>query len=217
MKKIIAMINGKKQISPWDNKEYKNLFAKAKLRISRKRAFMLLEILNLALKFEGDVAELGVYKGSTAYLIADCLSLLNRDKKLYLFDTFCGSPLSSKKDVLQRKGTYVDTSEEKVHAFLKDFDSFLEFRKGLIPESCKGLEKNIFCFLHVHLNLYESTHCALDFFYPRMSNFGLVLIEDYGLESCGGVRLAVDEFCKDRSIPFIRLTSGQALMVKINK
>jgi len=71
-------------------------------------------------------------------------------------------------------------------------------KKGIFPETAKGLEKELFSLVIIDLDIYQSTLDALEFFYPRLSSGGYLFIHDYNnpLESNAGVFKAVNEFKK---------------------
>ena len=199
-------------LDTWNDDKYKALFKQAQLRLTPQRAFVLINALQHALVLEGDVIEMGVYKGSSAYIIAHTMQ--NSGKKLHLFDTFEGTPKHTEKDNVSREGWYGDTSLEAVGEFLKEFD-FLEFHQGFIPDTFTDLPEQKYSFVHIHLNLYESTLCALEYIYEKMSVGGVVMIEDYGLVKCAGVKLAVDNFVEKNNIHVIHLPTSQGMIIKI--
>ncbi|WP_417333256.1 TylF/MycF/NovP-related O-methyltransferase [Halarcobacter sp.] len=195
----------------FNDKKFDKLFEKAHLRISRDRAFSLIEFLKYSLDKDGDLIEMGVYKGSTAYIIADISK--NTEKKLYLLDTFEGTPPHSENDNVKREGFYSDTSLSYVKDYLMHFNN-LSFIKGFIPKTFEKIKNQNFCFCHIHLNLYQSTIDALNFIFEKMVSGGIILIEDYGLEACAGVRKACDEFSKIKNFHMIWLPTGQGLIIK---
>lgn len=199
---------------PWMNDYYSTLFRRCNLRISRERAFLLLELLKSTLDIKGDVAEMGVYKGSTSYLILDALHHSRAEKKLFLFDTFTGTPPGGSADNLKRKGMYSDTSLKQVMKTLGPFTERIVYKPGLIPATFRGLESAAFSFVHIHLNLYASTRDAMEFSYSKVSPGGIILIEDYGLRMCAGVKSAIDEFCDRIHAPVVHVPTGQAVMFK---
>lgn len=198
-------------IDIWNSEKFDSLFERCKLRISRDRAFLLIELLRYASRIKGDMAELGVYKGSTAYIMANLLK--ESSKRLYLFDTFVGTPAHSDKDNVKREGFYSDTSLEMVQNFLSEFE-FIEYVDGLIPDTLKVLDNNSLAFCHIHLNLYTSTKSALEYIYNRVSKGGVILIEDYGLYACAGSKKACDEFVDALNISIIWMPTGQGVVIK---
>jgi len=201
-------------ITPWRDPFYATLFEKASLRISPERAYALIQAAQSCLELDGDWAELGVYKGSTAYLLADLLERSGSTKRLFLFDTFCGTPRESDQDNMKREGMYADVSCDSVRAYLSRFEHRLKYVVGLIPETFDALQERRFSFLHIHLNLYRSTRDALESLFPCLSQSGVVVIEDYGLHTCAGSKLAADAFFKRGNTRIIHLPTGQGVAFK---
>ncbi|MHA1337896.1 MAG: TylF/MycF/NovP-related O-methyltransferase [Promethearchaeota archaeon] len=141
-------------------------------------------------KIEGSFAEVGVYRGDTSEVI----HYLAPNKKLYLFDTFEGFPRDLTDDEDKRfKNTCIDLIEKKLGNLENVY-----IKKGIFPETAKGLEKELFSLVIIDLDIYQSTLDALEFFYPRLSSGGYLFIHDYNnpLESNAGVFKAVNEFKK---------------------
>lgn len=201
-------------IKPWLSKNYTNLFLQSQLRLSRERAYVLLEIVNYIKGLEGNFAELGVYRGSTAYLIASQLEPIY-GKKLYLFDTFYGTPATSVDDNYKRQGKYSDVDINKVKDFLKLFQEFTIYCQGIIPDTLEAIKNEKLCFVHIHLNIYQSTQAAIELLYDKVVPGGIILIEDYGLKSCAGVKKAIDQFVKIKNIKVIHLPTGQGMIYKL--
>jgi O-methyltransferase len=132
------------------------------------------------------------------------------NKKLFLFDTFQGSPKSSVLDEIKGKDHYSDTSVDGVRSFLSDFKVPQILVPGFLPHSLENYINNTFCFLHLHLNLYKSTLTTLDKIFERIVPGGLILFEDYGIRNCSGVRYAVTEFMRNKVEKPIVLPTGQA-------
>ena len=72
---------------------YKRLQKNTLVRIDR--CYSLYQLAKIeALTQKGDVAQVGVYRGGTARMIAECFT--HTQKSFYLFDTFEGRPSASK-------------------------------------------------------------------------------------------------------------------------
>jgi len=130
----------------------------------------------------GDFAELGVYKGETAQIIHLC----SPERKLYLFDTFDGFPAEDlKKESGKATGYtthhFADTSIEKVRNLLGNKESII-FHKGYFPESTEELKEVKFAFVSMDADLHNPTRAGLEFFYPRLSKGGVILIHDYNTD-----------------------------------
>jgi O-methyltransferase len=163
-------------------------------------------------KLNGDVAELGVWKGHTSYLI----NRLYPEKRLYLFDTFEGfAPADVKPG--KRDTRFADTSVKYVASRFEDLDNIV-FKKGYFPETTVGLEESRFCFVMLDADLYKPTLAGMEFFYPRMVRGGYIFAHDYtSHESDRGVSRAIDHFLADKPERLIELpdTWGSAVLRKL--
>ena len=174
----------------------------------------LLNIYQLAKNtshLDGDIAEVGVYKGGSAKLLA----IWKGKRSLHLFDSFQGMASTSKNIDIHRVGDFNDTSFEAVKQYLFEFDN-LYLHKGWFPCNSELVKNNRFSLVHLDVDLYQSTLDALNFFYERMVRGGIILSHDYNSLSCPGVVKAFDEFFKDKEEAIIELGgTSQCLVVKL--
>jgi hypothetical protein len=162
-------------------------------------------------KIPGAIAELGVYRGGSARLIAS----LKGDRELHLFDTFEGMPEVHAVDRHHSAGDFGGSWLDEVKRYLSPFDRIF-FHKGLFPDSAKELGQTPIRFglVHLDVDIYESTRAGLEFFYPRTVKGGIILSHDYRSLRCLGVKKAFDEFFADKPEPVIELWKTQCLLVK---
>jgi O-methyltransferase len=158
-------------------------------------------------KLGGDIAEVGVFRGGTARVICEAKG----DRTLHLFDTFEGLPQPGEIDSAFHKGQYACTLES-VRAYLSGFAG-VHFYKGYFPATGDPVKDRNFSFVHLDVDLYESTARALAFFYPRMMVGGSIISHDY--VEFPGVRNAFDEFFADKPEPVIEMSGNQCLVVKV--
>jgi len=155
-------------------------------------------------KIRGDMAEAGVYRGGTAAVMLAA----SKEKKLHLFDTFEGLPHGEGQFATgEWRGSVGD-----VRANLARWPDRIECHQGLFPASAQGLESHRYSFVHLDLDLYDSTLAALNWFWPRLERGGILLSHDYPLAD--GVVRAFHEFFDGLSDPFIPLSGNQCLAVK---
>jgi hypothetical protein len=166
----------------------------------------------------GDFAELGVYKGNSAKLLADILRDRASDRKLFLFDTFGGFDARDLVGVDARAPVlFSDSSLARVQAFVGS-DSICEYRVGYFPETTSGLSTDVtFAVVHLDCDLYEPTVAALEYFYPRLSPGAIVLIHDYSSRHWPGIPKALTEFLASKPERLVLLPdkSGTAVMRKL--
>lgn len=148
-------------------------------------------------KVPGHIAELGVYKGDTAWK----LNALFPDRKLFLFDTFEGfDPRDIRKEEEYgcshaKKGDFSDTSEQAVLSRLP-FPENAILRRGYFPDTASGLEKETYALVSLDADLYAPLFAGLEYFCPRLAPGGMILLHDYNNERFEGARRAVDDYEK---------------------
>ena len=173
--------------------------------------FNLYQLVLSTRKLPGDIAEVGVYRGGSAKLIAS----LKGDKTLHLFDTFKGLPAVRADVDTHKEADFNDTSLEVVQRYLSRYSGLL-FYQGFFPDSARELSKTAtrFSLVHLDVDIYESTKAGLEFFYPRMVAGGIIISHDYRNLGCAGVKKAVDEFFAVKPEPIIELWKTQCLVIK---
>jgi len=177
--------------------------------VDRTRCYILYQVARETSHLAGEVAEVGVYKGGTAKLLAQTVL----QKTVHLFDTFSGMPATDASLDNHRAGDFEDTSLAAVRDHLRECGN-VRFYQGLFPSTAGPIEGVQFSLVHVDADIYDSVKACCDFFYPRMGKGGLFVFDDYGFPTCPGARKAVDEFFADKpEIPFY-LPTGQCLVVR---
>jgi O-methyltransferase len=177
------------------------------------RLYMLLQLSRQCRTLEGDVAEIGVYKGGTARLLAD--SFKSTGKDIHLFDTFSGMPPTDASRDWHRGGDFSDTSLQAVGDYLAGLEG-VRLHQGLFPETAGPILNSMFCFVHIDVDIYRSVLDCCGFFYPRMVRSGVMVFDDYGFLTCPGARLAVDEFFAGKPESPCYLPTGQCLVVRLS-
>lgn len=154
----------------------------------------------------GSVAEVGVYQGDFAKYI----NMLFPRKPLYLFDTFSGfkeNMVTYEDNKLQTecwinllKDTSVKTVVDKL-----PYKEQAVIRKGIFPDTANDINE-IFAFVNLDTDLYESIYDGLLFFWPRMSAGGYIFVHDFG--QWDGVTRAILRFCKENTLGYVVLPDG---------
>jgi hypothetical protein len=172
--------------------------------------FHLCEMIKKSEKIEGDIAEVGVYKGGSAKVICETTK-----KQVHLFDTFEGLPdVTNEDDSSQfKKGEYKGSYND-VKDYLKEYSN-VQLYKGLFPSTGRQIEDKKFSLIHLDVDIYKSTLDCLEFFYTKMTKGGVIISHDYTYAK--GVRKAFDEFFKNKpEIVFVPLAgTSQCFVVKV--
>jgi hypothetical protein len=162
----------------------------------------------------GDVAELGVYQGHTASLLATMARRLG--STAWLLDTFAGFNEADLKgiDAGIRMG-FADTSVEAVRALVGDQN--VRFVPGYFPASSAQLPPDAtFCLVHLDCDLYAPMASALAYFYPRLVPGGFLIVHDYSSLHWDGAERALHEFLADKAESLVPLpdSAGSAVIRK---
>ncbi|MFN8435244.1 MAG: TylF/MycF/NovP-related O-methyltransferase [Anaerolineales bacterium] len=163
-------------------------------------------------------AEVGVYKGGTSYFIASLARQMEMPIRHFCFDTFEGhaaEDINKSVETSHMPNMFSDTSFESVKAYLSKFEN-VEVYKGRIQDTAHVLKDAFMHFVHLDMDIYEPTLFALQFFNDRMVHGGVILLDDYGFETCPGIERAANEFLSVNKNYFgTALLSGQYILVKL--
>jgi hypothetical protein len=140
----------------------------------------------------GDFAEIGVYRGNSAAVLAH---YSRRHRRLvYLFDTYEGFETRDLTGVdAERSQAFTDTSLDLVRQNVGD--DAVVYVKGFFPEAVtEDIANRQYAVVHLDCDLYASIKAGLEFFYDRLSRGGMLAIHDYSNPCWDGPKRAVDEF-----------------------
>lgn len=181
------------------------------------RLFFLQSAIRSLENVDGDVAECGTRFGKSALFM---IAAANRPRTFFLFDSFEGlSDPTPGKDTLDsaidsRTGErlFHNPSPESVRERFAGMD--VEILAGWIPTRFGEVEDRAFCLVHIDVDLYEPTRDSLEFFYDRLTPYGMLICDDYGSGNYPGARKAMDEFFASRPESIVELPQGQAFIQK---
>lgn len=183
------------------------------------RRFQLLQFAESVAALRGSTAECGVYRGvSSGILCRRLAETYAPSERHFGFDSFQGLPEPGEHDYLP-DGTTVwaqgqlAVSQDQVAALLAEFP-FCELVPGWLPDSLAAASEHEFRFVHIDVDLYESTRGCLEFFYPKLVPGGVILFDDHGFADCPGARLAANEYFAEKEDQVIDLATGQGVVVK---
>lgn len=158
-------------------------------------------------KVPGEYAEVGVYRGGSAKIICSAKG----NKPLHLFDTFTGIPHINE-DIDVRFSTNMFVADITDVAKRLQHYNHVHIHQGYFPNSARPLRDTTFSFVHLDVDVYQSTADALEFFYPRLTTFAIILSHDYS--SAAGVKKAFDEFFHHKPESIIQLPMSQCIIIK---
>lgn len=162
----------------------------------------------ITIGIEGDVAECGCWKGQSSHIISTILRANGFSGTFHIFDSFEGG-LSDKQvednnqrvtmdgKAVQDEKQFFASSESDLHHALAGFN-FYRLYKGWIPDRFHEVADRTFSFVHVDVDLFQPTLDSLSFFWPRLSDGGVLIVDDYGYTQFPGAKKAVDQFLADK-------------------
>ena len=158
----------------------------------------------------GDFAECGVWRGGSVMIMAATLAAKRSfDRPIWLYDTFAGMTAPSAEDVdyAGRDAAALLKTQppdsnlwalaplEIVRANLAKVSypqEMFRFVQGPVEQTLPGTRPDSLALLRLDTDWYESTRHELEHLYPRLSQGGVLCIDDYGYWR--GSRKAVDEY-----------------------
>jgi hypothetical protein len=190
---------------------------------SPERVFALREATKYIVKgrIPGAIVECGVWRGGSMMAVARTLLELNeRDRELFLFDTYEGMPPPTEHDVAftgesaesQLKATTKDDPDSVwCYASLEDVTQSvnsvgyptnkIHFVKGKVEDTIPATAPETIALLRLDTDWYESTRHELVHLFPRLSRGGVIVIDDYG--HWQGARQAVDGYLAEHGISLL--------------
>lgn len=178
------------------------------------RRWMIYQLTRLTDSVPGDTAECGVYKGLGSYLIcAANTKSQNHDRTHHMFDSFEGLSEPNKIDGNFWKKGDLSIGLEDVKKKFEDFTN-VQYWKGWIPDRFNEVKDKQFSLIHIDVDIYKPTFDSIAFFYPRMSDGGIIICDDYGFTTCPGATEAINTFLADKPEKMISLSGGGGFIIK---
>ncbi len=175
------------------------------------------ELFKKTLPIPGAIVECGVYKGSSLIRFATFRDIFSDSsaKKVIGFDTFTEYPEpDSPNDKLHRKnfteaaGKDCISKRQLLSIFLAKGISNIELIEGdiikTVPDYVKKHPELRISLLHLDCTVYKPTLVALENFYDRVLQGGIILLNGYGKEGVEGETDAVEEFFSTGGVIAIR-------------
>jgi predicted O-methyltransferase YrrM len=166
----------------------------------RETITFLTELLRATLRVEGDVAEVGVWQGGSAWNMAKMMQVVGNIRQLHLFDFF---------DDHARTNPEAIMCLDEIRARFSFYDQ-VHFYRGFAEQHMDKLADRDFCFVHVDLGFIPT---VLDFFWSRLKAGGIMALDNYGHIRSWPTEF--DRFFAERAHSIIRMPfSYQAFVVK---
>ena len=204
---------------PWDvDEEFRRVSEplRSYTMVDDMRMYELWTLSAEALKRDGDLLEVGVWRGGSGALLAARAQAAGR--RTWLADTFQGVVKAGPKDEYYKGGEHANTTMDFVREALATLDdaSDVEILEGIFPDDTGDQVRSAqFCFVHVDVDVYQSALDVFEWAWPRMSVGGMVVFDDYGFYGCEGVTRCVDELRDGGDRVFFHNLNGHAVLLKL--
>lgn len=193
---------------------------KAGLAVSDKihwRAHVACWAASYASRLEGDFIECGVNKGFLSKIVIDFIDFKSLPKTFYLLDTFEGFAdrylvESERRKIEQQGSIYKPCYEFVLKIFLEH--SNVRIIKGVVPDTLPQVSGDRIAYLSIDMNCVQPEIAAAEFFWPKLVQGGVMLLDDYGHAGHELQKEAFDKFALRHSTSILCLPTGQGLIFK---
>jgi O-methyltransferase len=215
---IVAHHFKSRPISNWPKWAGDLLDVKTPANLTRKDALspaggsninIILALLDRTREVPGEIAECGVYKGSSLTAMALYVREVGLAKRVFGLDSFQGFDESVRTDIAlggaaddeKRVGGFDGTTLTQVRAKLAGLGLLdnVTLVSGYFSETLGTLPATHFSFVHLDCDIYDSYRQTLAYFYHRTSTGGIILFDEYNDPPWPGCKLAIDEFLEDKT------------------
>jgi len=169
-----------------------------------------------AYELEGDFVECGVNKGGLSMAIIEYLAFEKSTKKFYLLDTFEGFDRSVLLDSEKKKYNDASHYEKTYDEVRKTFGRFsnIEIVRGTVPFTLPEVKSSRVAYLSIDMNCVQPELAALDFFWPKMTSGGVILLDDFAYAGFEEQNIAHTMWAKKNNISILSVPTGQGLIIK---
>jgi len=190
-------------------------------QISRDSLGVIWRLLEQTLKqgTPGAVVEFGCYAGTTSLFIRRLLDQYKQsaERPFHVYDSFAGLP---EKTVQDHNAAGVDFEAGKLFVSKADFLKVFKAANLTPPIIHKGWFNELpvesvpdpIAFAFLDGDFYGSIIDSLRLVWPRMSEQGIIIVDDYKRETLPGVERALQDFLQGKTIRSIRAEHNLAVI-----
>lgn len=202
--------------SPWLNDfEFQDIFRKieSSTLVDIYRCYELWQFAKQSINLEGDILEVGVWRGGTGALIAQAVRC--SQKQVYLADTFNGVVKAGDNDPVYQGGEHADTSLFLAKSLTEKIElKNVQFLQGIFPEETAEKIRGDLALVHCDVDVYSSAKDVFTWSKSKLSSGGAIIFDDYGFSTCEGVTALVNEIRNDDEFTFVHNLNGHAILIK---
>ena len=174
-----------------------------------------------AKNLEGDFVDCGVNTGIFARAVIDYINFNATGKKYYLLDTFTGldDRYSTEKELASDLNQKYRAGKNSLYAQVQEtFKAFnVDIIKGPVPDTLSQVTSNKIAYLSVDMNCAQPEMAALEYFWEKIVNGGIILLDDYGYANAfPEQKKAHDAFAASKGVEILTLPTCQGMIIKPN-
>lgn len=188
------------------------------------RVNIALWVAQSANRLAGDFVECGVNRGFLSSSIMHYLDWNRGKKHFYLLDTFDGLDERYVSEDEKNRGALNGSRKSLKSGFyvsgVKSVkENFSEWKnvhiiQGSVPDTLAQVAANSIAYLHIDMNCSAPEVAAIEFFWPKMTPGGMVLLDDYAFVGYELSKKGMDAFAAKNGVEILSLPTGQGLLVK---
>jgi hypothetical protein len=166
---------------------------------------------------DGDFVECGVNTGAYSRAVIDYINFPSLKKTFYLLDTYEGlvESLVSEQEKHDGVDVYFGKYENVYEQVKKTFAPFnAKVIKGVVPDTLLECTSEKVCYLSLDMNCVAPEIAAINYFWDKLVDGAVVILDDYGFPMHINQKLAFDAFAKEKGIEILCLPTGQGIMFK---
>jgi O-methyltransferase len=205
--------------APWQTDErFQNVFRAVRRHtlVDVWRCHELWSLLGELRGVPGAVLEVGVWRGGTGAIMANRVADLGLDETVFLCDTWTGVVKTGAVDTYYHDGKHDDTSRATVERLVDRLRlTNVELLHGIFPDDTGDrVADETFRLAHIDVDVYQSAKDVFEWVWPRLSEGGVAVFDDYGCPATPGVTDFVNEQRGLSNRLVIHNLNGHGIVVK---
>ena len=201
-------------------KELSKIFPLYIRRVWLKKFLAHYELFSKIKGVEGDVVELGVFRGLSLFSFAIFNEFFEKKQRtIFGIDNFEGFSIITEEDgegydVPKYEGGFSPANyyEELIH-LIEKFNKEAKYTqikilKGNVEDvvyDFEGKQSNQLALIHFDVDIYIPTKIGLENLYPLLNKKGIMIFDEYSIIEWSGETKAVDEYFEDKDVDFKKL------------
>jgi O-methyltransferase len=201
----------------WSDREFQRVWEQVRdaTLVDVYRLYELWELVGQVRDLDGDILEVGVWRGGSGCTMASRAQLEGIKAGVYLCDTFAGVTHAGAQDPHYRGGELSDTSADMVRSLVDQLKLDVRILVGVFPDNTgDAVPSAELRLVHIDVDVYESGKRVFEWAWPKVVSGGVVVFDDYGFFSQHGITRYADELKLRNDLTFIHNLNGHAIVVK---